>query len=82
MIGVDDGQGHVAAKRITLSATPTVVDAAALLTSSTQQRQTAEGGSNAGWYVAGVVGVGAVAIFLATTMLDGKPAPKRNPRRR
>lgn len=81
MIGVDDGQGHVAAKRITLSATPTVVDAAALLTSSTQQRQTAEGGSNAGWYVAGVVGVGAVAIFLATTMLDGKPAKKQNPRR-
>jgi len=82
MIGVDDGQGHVAAKRITLSATPTIVDVAALLTSSTQQRQTADGGSNAGWYVAGVVGLGAVAIFLATVMLDGKPAPKRNPRRK
>jgi hypothetical protein len=29
-----------------------------------------------------VVGLGAVAIFLATMMLDGKPAPKRNPRRK
>lgn len=81
MIGVDDGQGHVAAKRITLSSAPTVVDAAALLTSSAQQRQTAEGGSKVGWWVAGAVGAGALAIFLATMMLDGKPAPKRNPRR-
>lgn len=81
MVGVDDGQGHVAAKRITLSATPTVVDASALLTSSAQQRQTTEGGSKVGWVVAGAVGAGALAIFLATAMLDGKPAPKRNPRR-
>lgn len=53
----------------------------ALQTASVQQRQTAAGGSSVGMWVAGVVGVGALAIFLATVMLDGKPAPKRNPRR-
>lgn len=55
---------------------------AALQTAGVQQRQTAEGGSGVGMWVAGVVGLGAVAIFLATVMLDGKPAPKRNPRRK
>jgi len=54
---------------------------AALQTAGIQQRQTTAGSSKVGWYVAGVVGLGAVAIFLATMMLDGKPAPKRNPRR-
>lgn len=54
----------------------------ALQTASVQQRQTAAGGSSVGLIVAGVVGVGALAIFLATVVMDGKPAPKRNPSRR
>lgn len=54
----------------------------ALQTASVQQRQTAARGSSAGMWVAGVVGVGALAIFLATVVMDGKPAPKRNPRRK
>ena len=53
----------------------------ALQTASVQQRQTAAGGSSVGMWVAGVVGVGALALFLATVAMDGKPAPKRNPRR-
>jgi hypothetical protein len=53
----------------------------ALQTASVQQRQTAAGGSSVGLIVAGVVGVGALALFLATVVMDGKPAPKRNPRR-
>ena len=54
----------------------------ALQTAGVQQRQTAARGSSAGMWVAGVVGVGALAIFLATVVMDGKPAPKRNPRRK
>jgi len=81
MVGVDDGQGHVAARRVTLSATPTVVDAAALLTSSAQQRQIASGGSNAGTYLAVGVGILAAGLFVATVMLDG-PKKQRNPKRR
>jgi hypothetical protein len=46
-----------------------------------QQRQTAEGGSNAGTYLAVGVGLAAAALFVATVMMDG-PKKQRNPSRR
>jgi hypothetical protein len=81
-LGIDDGQGHAVVSTITIppNGGRLTIDARTFITQSTQQRQTAEGGST-GMIVAGVVGLGALAIFVATVALDGKPAPKRNPRR-
>lgn len=92
-LGIDDGAGRRAVKTITIrqGTTPLVIDARAFVappvTPPIQQRQVmADDGkeSNTMVYLAGAVALGAVALFVGTTML-GTPVTvkaRQNPARR